>query len=192
MKYFATQNFHRLLLCIYLEYKNLKWFYAEISGGLSVWFDRKVRHTHTHHIQWLCAGCSVSQQKQYSRSFWNILFLRAADGGRPSQLSSRTVTVFTVVSAGGERTPWLTAGLFPAVNSSWRLTVARHPDGAPDSPGSFLRPVACCRGVMRSSFTPAALQNRVFFWPSGYRSRFVIGTLMVWNPDRLGKYVQLY
>lgn len=42
--------------------------------------------------------------------------------------------------------------------------MARHPDVAPDrltAPALSSDLVACCRGVMRSSVTPAALQNRM-------------------------------
>ncbi len=100
------------------------------------------------YFQRQCAGCSDAQQKQHSYTLGNISFLSVPPPPRAtsSRLSSRTVTLFKVVSA-GERTPLLTAEmvflrllcvcsliqrLFPAVNSQWRLTVARHPDIAPD------------------------------------------------------------
>lgn len=109
-----------------------------------------VLHKQTYFLR-QCAKCSVAQQKQHSSSFWNMPFLFVqlmGGGGTSSQPSSRTVT-FEVVSAEGERTPWLTAErvllrllcvcslilkLFPAVNScsssGWQWPDT--PDVAPD------------------------------------------------------------
>lgn len=158
-----------------------------MSCTLAVWFNRNVKHIQTfctnRHIFWdTVLNVQLHYKNSIPPSFWNMSFLFVQlMGATSSQPSSRTVT-FKVVSAEGERTPWLTAErvllrllcvcslilkLFPAVNSysssgwqwpdTWTLLLT----------GWLLRPVACCRDVMRSSVTPAALCNRVICRPSG-------------------------
>lgn len=149
----------------------------------------KVRHICIPYIQWPIFRDNELDSKlhneQHSSFLWKISFLFV-------QLMAHVIAA--EIQYCNNVLPWLTADspTPPAVCllseteavKPWNrsLTVVRHPDVDPDR---LTAPVACCPDLMRSSFTPAALEKRMLCWPSG-KSRNVI--LM---SDWLGKCAQL-